>query len=727
MSAGSDFHLRVFANWLRKLDSDMDDIRASEVLWLAQRLSASVSDLPEGSVQEQQVPVADVAGSESRQGEQTNPKTEDPNKAIIAAPKTQPENTTQAGDAPGLSHPTTGRTTAERELFAAWKGRRGEQALSASTVRLPAVAALPNPLAIGRALRPLSRKFQSRSNWELDEDATAASIARSNRMVYAPVYRPAPERWFDLALVVEKATSMDVWQQTIIEFRRLLIHSGVFSDVRLWSLQADDQTVRLYSATGLPRDPRELMQSAERRLFLVVSDCVSEPWRNGLIPGLLAEWSRTTPLAVAQVLPRDMWFRTWLGEPVASLSVLRAGLPNRELRVHRLHETFDEQPSQLVAAPVFALEPAAISDWARTLMAFGGASVDGVLLSSSSRGELLTVDTEDAEFTARQRVDRFRGMVSPDAFRLGTYLSVAWLTVPVMRLIQYTMLPKSPNSILAEVILGSILERQKAPDGAAVSPDEVAYEFLPGVRDALQGMIRRQEVRRVVKCVSTFVRQRWGHPLDFIAKVLDADGDQTLPAGALPFARVAIDVMQLLRQSSGSPQQRDPVVTSKRRTSRTHRRYSVYFADKHNQWQVDCGAIHGLPTDPDKPVEFALYFESAPSEFAGVAVLTYVGAQKSVLELRELNADPSTRYQAELISLPVPPLIVCLEGDAKATQALEEFLSTSEDRSFGFSLVTETTGVARYTLSAEDDSYLLKLRETGKLIQGAKGYDRPAA
>ncbi len=156
--------------------------------------------------------------------------------------------------------------------------------------------------------------------------------------------------------------------------------------------------------------------------------------------------------------------------------------------------------------------------------------------------------------------------------------------------------------------------------------------------------------------------------------------------------------------------------------SQTVRRYSVYF--ENNGWQIECGALHGLPSDPDKNVELALYAESDRSRLAGHAATTQVGPQKSELELLDIEADTSTRYQAEITSLPVPPLTVYLDGDAEGTKSFQEFLASSEDRSYGFSLLTDAEEGARYTLSAENDCYLLKLGETGQLIQGVKGYTR---
>ena len=51
--------------------------------------------------------------------------------------------------------------------------------------------------------------------------------------------------------------------------------------------------------------------------------------------------------------------------------------------------------------------------------------------------------------------------------------------------------------------------------------------------------------------------------------------------------------------------------------SQKARRYSVYFENM--GWQMDCGALHGLPSDSDKKVELALYSESEQNRLAGHA------------------------------------------------------------------------------------------------------------
>lgn len=146
-------------------------------------------------------------------------------------------------------------------------------------------------------------------------------------------------------------------------------------------------------------------------------------------------------------------------------------------------------------------------------------------------------------------------------------------------------------------------------------------------------------------------------------------------------------------------------------------RYSVYF--DRGAWQADCGALHGLPTDPDQVVELALYPESDPAVLAGHAATTQVGAQKSELRLLDLRAAPAAPFQAQVTSLPVPPLLVRLDGDAAGIAATQDALAKAQDRqALGFAFTTGAAGGESYCLSAEGGSTRLTQTATGRLIQG---------
>jgi len=157
-----------------------------------------------------------------------------------------------------------------------------------------------------------------------------------------------------------------------------------------------------------------------------------------------------------------------------------------------------------------------------------------------------------------------------------------------------------------------------------------------------------------------------------------------------------------------------------RQAALTGRRHTVFFSD--DVWKLDAGAIHGLPTEPEQPVELAVYTKTEASAALGRAATTQVGAQKSVLELQGFEADPTEQYEAEVTSLPMPPLAVKLTGDSAGIEFLQNSLVELSDETDRFILLTDDETKADFTLTAEDDAFYLKWSDTEQLIQGAKGY-----
>ena len=137
------------------------------------------------------------------------------------------------------------------------------------------------------------RKVPSRISVILDEEATAVQIAE--KQVWTPVFCPAPERWLELAIVIEESASLPIWEETIAEFVQLMERQGAFRDVRTLYLQTAGKSLQL-SVGGKGRNrrscrPGELLDVAKRRLILVVSDCISPAWRAGRVKPLLDQWA----------------------------------------------------------------------------------------------------------------------------------------------------------------------------------------------------------------------------------------------------------------------------------------------------------------------------------------------------------------------------------------------------------------------------------------------------
>lgn len=149
-------------------------------------------------------------------------------------------------------------------------------------------------------------------------------------------------------------------------------------------------------------------------------------------------------------------------------------------------------------------------------------------------------------------------------------------------------------------------------------------------------------------------------------------------------------------------------------------RCTVFFDKNGNAWKMDMGALHGIPTDPKKSTKLVVYKKDSPDEI-GHAETTAVNAQVSKLEL-DFPGDTKSEYKAEIKYLPIPSLVVYLDGDETGKTHLEKAL---ED--FPNIVFVDTPKEARYRLSALDNQYLLFHIDSGQLVEGIDGYSPESA
>ncbi|KOU33700.1 hypothetical protein ADK53_17765 [Streptomyces sp. WM6373] len=414
-------------------------------------------------------------------------------------------------------------------------GRRG------SPVRLPRAASLDDPLALMRALRPVGRRSIGGPGEELDEQLT---VERSiERMVPTPVLRPAESRWLDLALVVDTHHSMLLWADLVDELRRVLTRSGVFRDVRTWQLTGTGSgatPMLTRGRSGAPRNPLELADPAGRRLILVLSDTVAGGWREASVQGVLRHWCTHNAVAVLNVLPERLWtrgavrpvpFAVRADRPAAATRSWQRAATARRSRAGRLR-TAD-------VVPVVGVAPGSLARLVRVV------SGDG----RWRRLACLRLDAEPESAGGREApaggvrsalevVERFRASASPTAQQLAAHLAAVPLTLPVMNLVRRSLLRDSEHGHLAEVALGGLF----APWDHERDAEEVEFEFLPGVREALLGSQLRGEVAAVRELVRRrvweYMSRNRGTGPDFSAtRVTDGrEGRRPVAEGTLPFA-----------------------------------------------------------------------------------------------------------------------------------------------------------------------------------------------
>jgi hypothetical protein len=427
---------------------------------------------------------------------------------------------------------------------------------AARSIRSPAALALPGSLELGRRLRPLKRRVPSRVHLVLDEAATAHRIADTGEWI--PVFNAAPERWLDVVLVVDESSSMIIWQQTLAELQRLLERQGAFRSIEVLGFRAaaGNRSVEIYTGIGPRAERARLRRSAElidplgRRLIAVVSDCVSPVWHNGVMATLLSGWGQAGLATVVQVLPDHLWVRTGLRTyPAVYLRSPAPGAPNSTFEIE--WTTYRPRPGtpRGVAVPVVSLEAMSLDHWSRAVAGNSNLWIPGAFAipvmpaqsGAPPEPPALATTTTPPE----QLVRLFYGTASPTARRLASFLAAVPLTLPVMRLVQRALLPKSRQTHLAEVWLSGLIDRPLEMDHAT-SADNVEFFFVNGVRELLLNNLRLGETIDVLTAVSGYVGERLGHPLDFGALIADpeASGDVQIAQGYQSFARVAASALR---------------------------------------------------------------------------------------------------------------------------------------------------------------------------------------
>jgi formylglycine-generating enzyme required for sulfatase activity len=447
---------------------------------------------------------------------------------------------------------------------------------------------LNDPLALIRALKPLLRQVEAGPGRQLDEPATVDGIARTQ--LWLPVLKAETEPWFDIVLVVDRSSSMHLWQRLATDLERILRQYGAFRDLQVFDLVVDaevkkDDAVRLKSHSERPgHHPRELIDQRGRRIVIVLSDCAATYWWDGKLLPMLQAWANVMPTVVWQMLPEWMWARTALGRGRAvALNNGIAGAENQRLRPLPLgQEDLSLAERKRVSMPVVTSDPDDLHNWSLMLSGDRQELTPGFLLPQSG-GEVPKAKTfeemaqeseaadDDAErdvqidSLAQSRVERFLQLSSPPARRLVMLLAAApVITLPVMRLIRDAMITdktakaQSPLSV-AEVFLSGLLQRVPEQESNEVmtepelvqshANDLVQYDFVPRVRKQLLKLLPAVDTVDVVNRVTAAVEDRWNtfSTQNFRAFLLDPQAkDPEGLAGMRSFASVTAEILEAL-------------------------------------------------------------------------------------------------------------------------------------------------------------------------------------
>ncbi len=461
----------------------------------------------------------------------------------------EPEVSVKAATSLQESQPSAVATSAEVSeglLYAVAETKSSDPVLPASPIRIPAGRALPEMLDIVRALRVIPRRLESRVEVELDEEATVDATASANGQLTA-VFRPALERWFKVALIVEQTPSMDMWAPIIVEVGRVLEYCGAFRDTRTWWLSMTDDRPVLVQDTGARAGIESLADPAGRQIVFLFTHGASEVWRSGRMGTLLRKWGEAGPVVLLHALPSTMWRDTALGDTTARVRSHTPGVPNQELKIEQLswrRALRERTPS--VAVPVMSLDGPSALRWAEMFMARKGRSAPAMLARTEAAPFTRRRVESASSSNAEERVGLFRAHSSPEAFRLAVHLAAGPITIPIVHLVQDLLFgTKASHRYVAEVMLSGIVERV-TPVHAQIAPEQVQFRFEPEARKVLLRSLRRDDARELCLRVQDYIEGQFGGPHGFVTWMHDPSGTTAVPASAEPFVQLRSGFLEAL-------------------------------------------------------------------------------------------------------------------------------------------------------------------------------------
>jgi hypothetical protein len=422
------------------------------------------------------------------------------------------------------------------------------------------------------------RKIPSPTQRWLDEEATAVQIAE--QQIWSQVLVPAPERWFDLAIVIEDSPSLKRWEDTLEELQTLVERQGAFRQIRTWRVRGQGGgAIELLphgqaSATAQRSCPAQaLLDPTGRRMIWLVSDCTSELWDYPPIYAALEKWGKYSPLAIVQLLPERLWPGTALGmgqpmrlpavTPGATHAILSAKAtpiyPVVEEEAELTGPTVDsvqkKAPRRTLILPVISLEPEPLARWTKVTSGVGDTSFVGLQIDLSDLTPAAAPLPNDQ--TPEQRVRLFCATASITAQKLAGLMAAVPVSLPVVHLnqryeptgqapagispqgagnepkeIQRNLLPQSRQVHVAEVFMGGLLDAVPPPPDRPDQPTQ--YRFAELVRQMLIDAVPISKTTKVLDVVSVDISQRLGLGTKSFAALLaslpelDVEGQQTI-------------------------------------------------------------------------------------------------------------------------------------------------------------------------------------------------------
>ena len=442
------------------------------------------------------------------------------------------------------------------DLHSPGPGVGGDQ--PAKRVTIAGAPAIAQRLEIDWAFRPFRKRRPSPYRVELDEKATVAAICESG--VCTVVFRPMLDRWLDVAVVVEQSPTMRIWQETADEFVKAVERGATPRQLKRLDMCEVDDEFRLVNRSGQVTSFRSVVNQGRPTTVFYLTDAVGPGWLTARIPLEISNWSRHALVVVVQVLPPDLW----------ELTSLRLGYPQeRQHRQQGIRE-WNRGVQGLTDIIVCRLEPSLLKQLTHHVTGVAAARVLCLPLDvrcyhdaefAWPRDLTPTPTPIPADSDAISLYHDFVDHGSPSARRVAEHLASVpdgqQLTLPIMRLIQRTLVDDAAPWQLGEIFLSCLLYRDRSRE---IEGGEPVYAFPDEIRERLRHDAGPDRRIRTHMLVSQYVESRHGQSpnVDVAMRGESPDGvaesiDESLePLATVPSSALSEDSSQIVGQLTSS-------------------------------------------------------------------------------------------------------------------------------------------------------------------------------
>ncbi len=157
----------------------------------------------------------------------------------------------------------------------------------------------------------------------------------------------------------------------------------------------------------------------------------------------LTAWGHEHPVALVKMLPQQLWSQT----QVRTAQLLHVTAPYQGAANKCLKEARWSKIPNVVPIPILTLEPDFITAWVQFI---ANPTVSRKMPALIFKKSVKKISCPKPKLTIEQRFIAFKANASPIAFQLACLLAATPLTLPIMRLVQKTLLPESQQVHLAE-------------------------------------------------------------------------------------------------------------------------------------------------------------------------------------------------------------------------------------------------------------------------------------